>query len=398
MPLAGKLFFLVALMLALASVAQAEPLFAKPANEGDVSDRSSLKDADAIEPPEAQDPTEKTPLEISSKPELTKGEWVFAPVPGYNPSQEFSLALMMQRIFAHEKDQKPSIFAGAVFGTEKKSYGGMLGYIGRLNEDKLRLNVFGGYAKINSDFYGVGRDTGERDISVLLEQKATFFSAQLMPKWGPVYLGPTIGYKKLDNKFDVPNLPAEINVNDKLDSETWVPGFKVQMDERDNSFYPTKGYLANLNLQFYMESLGNVTNFQRYKADYNYYHSLDANKVLAARAYFQANVGDVPFYDLAMFGMGSDLRGYKAGKYRDKVIWATQAEYRQRFTDHWGAVAFAGVGDVAHSVSDLELKDLLWSGGLGARYRIAARNPIDFRVDVAYGDEWSWYFSVNQAF
>ena len=49
-------------------------------------------------------------------------------------------------------------------------------------------------------------------------------------------------------------------------------------------------------------------------------------------------------------------------------------------------------------VSDLKLTDLLWSGGVGGRYRLGAKNPIDFRVDVAYGDEWAWYFSVNQAF
>jgi outer membrane translocation and assembly module TamA len=112
----------------------------------------------------------------------------------------------------------------------------------------------------------------------------------------------------------------------------------------------------------------------------------------------QANIGDVPFYDMAMFGMGPDLRGFKAGKYRDKILWDAQGEYRHRFTDHWGAVAFAGLGDVLGKMSELTLKNVLWSGGVGARYRLGKDNPVDFSVDVAHGDDWAWYFSVNQAF
>ncbi|MNK06295.1 Outer membrane protein assembly factor BamA [compost metagenome] len=361
-------------------------------------DYISLTDSDE-DPEPVTDPTEKTPLDTTIiKDKVTKGEWVVAPVPSYNPSQEWGLALIAQKIFAHKSSQKPSVLAAGLFGTEKKSYGGIVAYMGRLREDRLRLNVFGGYAKVNSDFYGIGKDQSEKDTSVLLEQKYSFLTIQFLPKWGSVYLGPSLTYLDISNRFDISGLPDTVDPSDKLDSTSYVPGLKFQMDTRDNTFYPKQGYLTNLSGQFYDSRWGGGHTFQNYRGNHNmYFHMWDEN-VLAARVAFQINEGDVPFYNLAVFGQGPDLRGYKAGKYRDKDLWATQAEFRQRFTDHIGVAYFAGVGDVIPSLSDLSLDDLLWAGGVGFRYRLGARNPIDFRIDVAYGDEWAWYFAVNQAF
>lgn len=349
------------------------------------------------------DPTEKTPLDtrVGTKihEKAGKGEWVVAPIPNYDPSQGWGLVLMAQKIFAHGEGVKPSMAVGAIFGTEKKSYGGVAGYIGRMNEDALRFNIFGGYAKVNSDFYGVGKDASERDLSVLLEQQYTFMTAQLLPRFSRgYYLGPTLMFSDVKNAFNIGGLPPNIDASSRMTSQTWVPGLKFQFDGRSNTFYPTDGIYTNLQIQFYDERFGGGYTFQRYKANYNQYIGIFDEDVLAVRASLQANVGDVPFYDMAMFGMGPDLRGFKAGKYRDKVLWATQGEYRHRFTDHWGAVVFGGLGDVVSSIADMTLKDVLWSGGAGARYRLGKENPVDFSVDIAHGDDWVWYFSVNQAF
>jgi hypothetical protein len=43
--------------------------------------------------------------------------------------------------------------------------------------------------------------------------------------------------------------------------------------------------------------------------------------------------------------------------------------------------------------------DLLPSGGLGVRFRIAKANPVNFRLDYAYGNDGSAvYLSVGEAF
>ncbi|WP_413561163.1 BamA/TamA family outer membrane protein [Bdellovibrio sp. HCB209] len=353
--------------------------------------------------PPIADPTQKTPLDYTLSGRTTEktrqGEWVIAPIPSYDPSQGWGVALLAQKIFSHSENVKPSMAVGGVFATEKKSYGAVAGYIGRLHEDSLRFNIFGGYAKINSDFYGVGKNESAKDLSVLLEQDYTFASAQFLPRWAnKVFAGLTLTFVDMKNSFDIPTLPIPVSVSDKLNSESWVPGIKAQFDGRDNTFYPTQGVYTNLQIQFYDENWGGGHTFQKYKANLNKYFQAHQDGVLAARGALQANVGDVPFYDMAVLGLGPDMRGFKAGKYRDKVLWDIQGEYRYRFTDHWGVVLFSGAGDVTSSLSDITLKNLLWMGGTGLRYRLGRENPVDFSVDLAHGDDWVWYFSVNQAF
>jgi len=327
-----------------------------------------------------QDPSEKTPLETSVK--TSKGEWIFAPVPKYGPSQGWGLALVTQYILKGSNEAKPSIISGAIFETQKKSYGGFFLYVGRLNEDRLRLNVQAGYAKMNIDFYGVGKSQADRDQPILLSQDFNFLALQLMPKWGPVYIGPTLNYIDVIGHFGIEGM-----------------GLKLQADTRDNTFYPLAGYLTNVTAQFYDENFSRRRQFQLYGANHNIYSSLPNDQVLASRLNVQFAEGDVPSFFLPTFGLRGDMRGYKPGKFRDRYLWDVGTEYRHRFTDRWGVVAFASAGDLMPSPSDFSLTDLLWSGGVGLRFRIARENPVYFRVDLARGDnQWLSYFSVNQAY
>ncbi|MEK2690591.1 BamA/TamA family outer membrane protein [Bdellovibrio sp. GT3] len=384
----------IALFLTFFLVAGASFGQEKDTDSGDYG--SDVDDFDEHNPP-APDPSQRAPLEY--KPQKTKNELVVAPIPNYNPAQGWGLALMAQNIFSTTPGVKPSTGFAAIFGTQKESYGAMAGYLGRMNEDRWRLNIFGGYVRINSDFYGVGEAAAERDQSVLMHQNVTFVNAQWMPRLTEgFYLGLTVGYSKMETSFDADPLPSGVTPDIKLDDDSWLPGFKGQYDSRNNTFYPTQGIFSNFQGQFYDKNLGGGHTFQRYRLNYSQYFGMFTESALAVRVATEANVGDVPFYKMAVFGRGRDMRGYKAGQYRDNILWAAQTEYRQRFTDRWGFVVFGGFGDVVGKASELTLTNLLWAGGTGIRFRMARQNPVDFRVDVAYGDDWATYVSVNQAF
>jgi len=47
--------------------------------------------------------------------------------------------------------------------------------------------------------------------------------------------------------------------------------------------------------------------------------------------YGRATAGRAPLYDLSYFGAHNDLGGYAAGEFVDKMILATQLEFRWRF-------------------------------------------------------------------
>jgi outer membrane translocation and assembly module TamA len=242
--------------------------------------------------------------------------------------------------------------------------------------------VQGGYTKMNVDFYGIGKSQADRDQSILLSQDFSFLNMQLMPKWGPVYIGPSFNFVHIINYFVIDGL-----------------GLKIQADTRDNTFYPLSGYLTNVTALFYDENYSSRRQFQLYGANHNIYNQLPNDQVLASRFNVQFAAGDVPSFFLPAFGIRGNMRGYKPGKFRDRFLWDVGTEYRHRFTSRWGAVAFVSAGDLMPSPEELSLQDLLWSGGVGLRFRIAQDNPVDFRFDLAHGDDqWLSYFSVNQAY
>ena len=62
-------------------------------------------------------------------------------------------------------------------------------------------------------------------------------------------------------------------------------------------------------------------------------------------------------------------------------------------------VAFAGIGQVAPSISDMNSDDLLPSYGMGIRFRISEEQRINLSIDYARGrDSDAWYFRIGEAF
>src|SRR6185312_8154323 len=90
------------------------------------------------------------------------------------------------------------------------------------------------------------------------------------------------------------------------------------------------------------------------------------------------------------FGTMNDLRGYTAGRYQDRRMFATQAEYRLMFPSpgflgRFGIVAFGGVGGIGKKFSEIGISEWLPAGGGGLRFRLTKKHPINFRVDYGFG-------------
>jgi outer membrane protein assembly factor BamA len=106
-----------------------------------------------------------------------------------------------------------------------------------------------------------------------------------------------------------------------------------------------------------------------------------------------------PLFDLCLYGAGSDLRGYEAGRYRDRAMFAGQAEYRFPLHGRFGAVVFGGWGKVARSFGDMNDEPALPSVGLGVRWLAAEKARVNLSVDVARGrDDTSLYVYVKESF
>ncbi|AHZ83950.1 BamA/TamA family outer membrane protein [Bdellovibrio bacteriovorus] len=386
----------VLLLLALSFSANAQNSSSEEGPRIIWEESSDLLDDDKALP---VNPAQPTPFNAIQKKD--KNEFVIAPIPFLNPSQGWGIALMGQYIFTLKEDESPpSIVGGGAFYTEKHSYGGGLAYSGKLANDQWRVGLATGKATVFYDFYGIGYNQNKQNLSVPLKQEVDFAGIRLMKQiTNKLFLGLELIGAEITTGIESENIPA--GLTDKLVAKTnfVAPNLKAERDTRNDSFYPTEGSLFDLQAEFHSEDLHDNTTYQTYKIAWNQYIQLAPFSVFAYRLMARFAYGDAPFYSLSMFGQGGDLRGYETGKYRDKMMWAAQGEYRYRFSDRWGGVAFAGAGQLAPKVSDFEGAAFLGSGGLGVRFKIAQKNPVDFRFDTAYGDQKiSYYFSVGQAF
>jgi len=175
----------------------------------------------------------------------------------------------------------------------------------------------------------------------------------------------------------------------------------VDVDTRDRRHSPTSGfYYQGLALVF-DETLGSDYDFNNYNIDLRNYFRISGRNVVATQVFLYAARGTAPIWRLAELGGREHTRGYRLGRFRDRVLLAAQAEYRTDLVGRFGLVVFGGVGDVAPTYTSFELEHLHPTVGAGLRIRVAKTedNPLKARFDAAAGDETvRFYFGFDEAF
>jgi hypothetical protein len=96
--------------------------------------------------------------------------------------------------------------------------------------------------------------------------------------------------------------------------------------------------------------------------------------------------GDAPFFLLSTFGGSTDLRGYASGRFRDRMMYAAQTEYRWQFSDRWIFTGFVGFGEVADRFSNFG-NNYLPAAGVGTRFVLSKEHRVGLSFDVATGTE-----------
>ena len=351
---------------------------------------------------QAQDPTSQQGTAGTNAGR--NGEWVIAPIPVNSPAIGAGLAWVAGYVTPLSKDDKvspPSMFGAGGLFTNNGSRGTAIGTKLYLKEDKYRLTFAAAHASINFDLFGVGKLSGDRGSSIPINMKGSgFFTEPLFRIRKGVYFGARAQYRSLRLSIDddlESNPPTdiadivEVTRNNLFRQRTVSAGPRFQWDTRDDKFYPRRGVFLDTGIDFFAKAIGSKFTYQYYKAALNKYIGLGDHQVIAIRGMGCAAAGDqVPIYDLCLFGFQNDLRGYSAGRYQDRRMFATQAEYRftipkKGFVGRFGLVAFGGVGGVGPKFTEIDFSDMLPAGGGGLRFRLTKKNPINFRIDYGVG-------------
>ena len=329
-------------------------------------------------------------------------ETVVAPIPSRSSLLGWTLSVPVMFLYRPtDADPGDQVWVSGAFGfyAENDSWGGGLFHKMSMGGDAWRLKGAVFHADLNYDYYGIGG--GGDGPSVPLSQPTDLIMLEALRRGRPnLYFGLKAVYGETEARLDVPGdiLPPGVDPEDlRLDFTLATLNPRMQFDTRDNEFYPRNGFLIDADVAISRESIGADADYEKYEFSANNYFELGQAGVVASRLHMQYVGKNAPFFLYPAFGQGSDLRGYQTGTYRDRFLFAAQAEYRHRFTPRLGAVAFAGVGTVASGFADWG--KTLGSVGAGFRFVLAPKNNLSLRIDVARGrDESIYYVSIGEAF
>lgn len=361
---------------------------ATPAQKGEAVAEKKVAQGSDKDP--AADPSGQPKDDKEKKKKEKRGSLVIAPIPISSPAFGSGLILIAGYVFKFDKDDKvsPPSWAGlAGVYTNNGTRGLAMGSKLYLKENKYQTTFAVMTGRANLDFFGIGRFPNREAVAIPLSLGGKIFFGEVMRNVkGNIFVGPRYQFRRISASLDGERPAGGFEIPDiDLKSNSAALGFHVQRDRRDSTFYPTKGSLLDFTADFFDQMWGSRREYQVYKVGYNGYREVAPRHVLAYRAMACTAKGSVPFYDLCLYGMNNDVRGYATGEFQNRHMFAAQAEYRLDWRHRLGFVAFGGVGGVARRWGEFRSDGLLPGAGVGLRFKLDKKNHINYRVDYAFG-------------
>lgn len=258
-----------------------------------------------------------------------------------------------------------------------------------------------------ANFYGIGNNTRKADADLLDEKKYRIDFAAEKQVYRNLYIGFLGGgyLYKYRNAVAGGIFDTGTGINDKDGGPIIFLGPSIIYDSRDNNTYTTKGTIFTAQFR----AIKGVLNNNGYNGglinlEYAKFLKLNNKFILGINVRSQSLTGGAsPFYLLPQMGSDELMRGYYAGRYRDRNLVAGQAELRYRLSERIGIVGFAGAGEVfKSSFSVAALKPNL---GGGLRYFFDIEKGLALRIDYGIGQkpagetrESGLYVALGQAF
>jgi hypothetical protein len=323
------------------------------------------------------------------------GSVIVAPIPFSNPTIGSGLMLGAGYLFNTDPGSKPSVIGIGGLRSDNGSSGVGLTINLAFDNNRWLFESMFARADVRYDLYtGVG----------ILPIRQDGVLARMSLAYGvtpDLSFGGALRYLKTTISPDIPGLPPiPPPFNQFLDVEIASIGIISDWDRRDDTIYPKRGGILHVEA-FHNVALGGVLDdYDKAYLNYTHYYTLGTSGVLAARVSACTASSETPFFDMCGLGTTDAFRGFSATQFLDQNSASLQIEYRHQFSKRLGMIAFAGAGQVGPSVGDLDLGGTHSAGGIGARYRVSKKFPVDFSVDVSRNNlgENLLYIYVGQRF
>ncbi|MDQ3046042.1 MAG: BamA/TamA family outer membrane protein [Bacteroidota bacterium] len=267
---------------------------------------------------------------------------------------------------------------------------------------KEDYNVYGeiGYYDYNYFFFGIGNEQPKDFRETYYVRYPRLRLNVLKRVYDQLYAG--IRYSLDDYRIGKTDSAGQLTLGQITGSGGGVTsgaGLIFRFDNRDNLFYASRGYNAELFVQAEDKWTGSEFNFLKYSLDISTYFQNRYKHVLALNLFTSVITGNPPFNQMSLIGGTRKMRGFYEGRYRDKNISMIQAEYRMHFFWRIGGVVFASTGLVSDKIRNYQLQNLKVSGGAGLRILADKTQKINIRLDAGFTEEGqNYYLTITEAF
>lgn len=267
------------------------------------------------------------------------------------------------------------------------------------NED--RYQSFGelGYYDYFYNFYGLGSKSqlaAEEAYFVTFPRVRLNFLKEIHSN---VFLGLLYHFDSYNiHKLEPRGLLESLQIIGFSGGRTSSLGIVLQLDTRDNQFYPTGGNYIELKALINDELLGSDYGFQKIIVEASTFVGLSNNGVLGINVFLGSSSRGTPFYELMLLGGPRRARGYAVGRFSDYEMMVLQAEYRFTIYKRLGAATFVSAGDVFDLNKNI-VPNVKYNIGAGLRFNINKKDHLNIRADLAFGaEEAQFYFTIGEAF
>ena len=333
---------------------------------------------------------------------------VLAPIAYYEPQTNFGFGVGSKLLFKFKRAQeqtRTSNLPAAISYTLNGQFFFESSYTVFFPEEKYLLRGNLDFSNFPQGYYGIGNGTTEDDRTDIAFKQFLFEPLLLRKVYDKLFLGGGIRYNRIFDTVleeDTELLPGGFNLQDSLGSTSAGLEFAATWDSRDNVLNAQRGLLVEFTQGFYGTSFGGTNSFELTKLDVRRYQRLSDRSTLAYNAFGRHTWNDAPAQELSTLGGPTLLRGFQEGRFRDRVAFFSQLEYRYQGRGRLGFVAFAGAGQVADRVNDFTIGDFRYSVGGGLRIMIVPSERLNLRFDYAAGlgpsADRNFYLGIAEAF
>lgn len=353
------------------------------------------------EPVSAQTSFGSTPAGRAETPQLgeedalgfRQGAFIAVPIPSQNPTFNTGLAVGAGYIFKADEESANSFIGLGGYGSTNGSR--IYGVATSLSFDENRWKVAFSAAEIDLnyvlDVVGLG---------VPLRQKGEFASLELSYGITPDYsVGVGARYLSTSITPDAGTaIPSEYTAD--LTTEIASVGIVMNWDRRDDNFYSREG--TNLDLSIYHHDvLDDPRDYQKVVLTLDGYLPVGDRHVAAGRLTACKVTEDAPFFDACALGAADKFRGFSFTENIGEELASLQVSWRGLIgQSRVGYEIFAGTGRVYNSISGPGETEFRSAGGVGLKYRLTRKFPLDIALDVALNDagDDTTYIYVGQRF